>query len=153
MKKFILISNFLFSSSVFYPFEKLSSIVIRFDIVICKLFQFGKSLKYVLWERVKSLDNNKDVDLSKYMYQRQDFTKGGTVSKAGLYQMWVCIKGRTLSNVGLYQRKDFIKGGYVSNMGLIKIWTLPLRISIEQIKLPIFLHFCKKASYSFNDPS
>ena len=35
-------SNFSFSHSVFYPFEELSSVFIKFEIVVCKLFQFGR---------------------------------------------------------------------------------------------------------------
>ena len=35
-------SNFSFSYSVFNPFEELSSIFIKFEIVVCKLFQFGR---------------------------------------------------------------------------------------------------------------
>ena len=31
-----------FSHSVFYPFEELSSIFIKFKTVVCKLFQFGR---------------------------------------------------------------------------------------------------------------
>ena len=52
-KKLLVTSNFLFSPSVFYPFRELSPIFIKFEIVICKLFQFGKVLKFVIWERVK----------------------------------------------------------------------------------------------------
>ena len=37
-------SNFSFSHSVFYPFEEPSSIFFRFEIVVCKLFQFGRVL-------------------------------------------------------------------------------------------------------------
>ena len=35
-------SNFSFSHSVFYPFRQLSAIFVKFEIVVCKLFQFGK---------------------------------------------------------------------------------------------------------------
>ena len=34
--------QFLLSPSVFYPFEELSAILIKFEIVVCKLFQFGR---------------------------------------------------------------------------------------------------------------
>ena len=34
--------NFSFSHSVFYPFEELSTIFIKFEIVVSKLFQFGR---------------------------------------------------------------------------------------------------------------
>ena len=34
--------QFLLFSSVFYPFGELSVIVIKFEIVLCKLLQFGR---------------------------------------------------------------------------------------------------------------
>ena len=40
-EKLLVTSNFSFSHSVFYPFGKLSAISIKFEIVVCKLFQFG----------------------------------------------------------------------------------------------------------------
>ena len=48
-EKLLVTSNFSFSHSVFYPFGKLSAIFIKFEIVVCKLFQ---SLKFVVRERV-----------------------------------------------------------------------------------------------------
>ena len=41
-EKLLVMSNFSFSHSVFYPFEELYSIFIKFKIVVCKLFQFGR---------------------------------------------------------------------------------------------------------------
>ena len=41
-EKLLITSNFSSSRSVFYPFEELSSIFIKFEIVVCKLFQFGR---------------------------------------------------------------------------------------------------------------
>ena len=41
-EKLFVKSNFSFSLSVFYSFGELSSIFIKFKIVVCKLFQFGK---------------------------------------------------------------------------------------------------------------
>ena len=41
-EKLLVTSNFSFSHSVFYPFGELSTIFIKFEIVICKLFQFGR---------------------------------------------------------------------------------------------------------------
>ena len=41
-EKLLVTSNFSFSLSVFYPFGKLSAIFINFEIVPCKLFQFGR---------------------------------------------------------------------------------------------------------------
>ena len=41
-KKLLVTSNFSFSHSVFYPFEELSCIFIKSEIVVCKLFQLGR---------------------------------------------------------------------------------------------------------------
>ena len=35
-------SNFSFSHCVFYPFGELSAIFIKFEIVVCKLIEFGR---------------------------------------------------------------------------------------------------------------
>ena len=51
-EKLLVTSNFSFSNCVFYPFEELSAIFIKFEIFVCILLQFG-SLKFVVWERVK----------------------------------------------------------------------------------------------------
>ena len=40
--KLLVMSNFSFSHSVFYPFVELPSIFIKFRIVVCTLFKFGK---------------------------------------------------------------------------------------------------------------
>ena len=52
-EKLLVKSNFSISQSVFYPFGELSAIFNKSEIVVCKLFQFGKSLKFVGWERIK----------------------------------------------------------------------------------------------------
>ena len=41
-EKLLIVSNSFFSHSVFYPFGELSAIFIKFKIVGCKLFQFGR---------------------------------------------------------------------------------------------------------------
>ena len=41
-EKLLVRSNFSFSNSVFYPFGELPAIFIRFEIITCKLFQFGR---------------------------------------------------------------------------------------------------------------
>ena len=40
-EKSLVMSNFSFSYIVFYPYEELSAISVKFEIVVCKLFQFG----------------------------------------------------------------------------------------------------------------
>ena len=42
-EKLLVTSNFSFSPNVFYPFEELSVIFIKFKMVVCKLFQFGRA--------------------------------------------------------------------------------------------------------------
>ena len=46
-------SNFSFSHSVFFSFGEHSAIFIKAKIVVCKLFQFEKSWKFVVRKRVK----------------------------------------------------------------------------------------------------
>ena len=41
-EKLLVTSNFSFSHSIFYPFRELSAMLINFEIVVCKLFQFGR---------------------------------------------------------------------------------------------------------------
>ena len=41
-EKLLVTSNISISHSVFYPFEELPSFFVKFEIVICKLFQFGR---------------------------------------------------------------------------------------------------------------
>ena len=41
-EKLLVTSNFSFTHSVFYSFKELSAIYIKFKIVVCKLFQFGR---------------------------------------------------------------------------------------------------------------
>ena len=41
-EKLLATSNFSFSHCVFYPIRELSAIFMKFEIVICKLFQFGR---------------------------------------------------------------------------------------------------------------
>ena len=50
-EKLLVMSNFSFSHSVFYPFRERSAIFNKFEIVVCKL-------KFVVWGRVKSIQIN-----------------------------------------------------------------------------------------------
>ena len=43
-EKLLITSNFSFSHSVFYPFEEISAIFLKFKIVVCKLCEFGRVL-------------------------------------------------------------------------------------------------------------
>ena len=54
-EKLLITGNFSFSHSVFNLLEELFSIVIKFEIVVCKLFSFWKHVIFVVWERVNPL--------------------------------------------------------------------------------------------------
>ena len=41
-EKLLVTSNFSFTHSVFYPFGELSAISVKFEIVVCKHFEFGR---------------------------------------------------------------------------------------------------------------
>ena len=51
-EKLLEMTNFSISYSVLYPFGKLPAIFIKLKIVVCKLFEFGKSLQFVVRKRV-----------------------------------------------------------------------------------------------------
>ena len=53
-EKLLLTSDFTFSHSVFYQYGELSAISIRFEIIVCKALSVWKSLKFVVWKKVKS---------------------------------------------------------------------------------------------------
>ena len=42
-----------FSTVFFYLFGELSAIFIKFEIAVCKLFQVGRVLRFIVWKRVK----------------------------------------------------------------------------------------------------
>ena len=52
-EKLLETSNFSFSHSVFYPFGKLSAIFINFQIVVCKLFEFGRIYNFSFGKGLK----------------------------------------------------------------------------------------------------
>ena len=54
-EKSLVTSNFSFSHSVFYLFRELSAIIIKFEIVFCKLFQFGRVQSLPFGKRLKVL--------------------------------------------------------------------------------------------------
>ena len=41
-EKLLLTSNFFFSHSVFFQLGEISAIFMKFETVVCKLFQFGR---------------------------------------------------------------------------------------------------------------
>ena len=56
MEKLLVTSNFSFSHAVFYPFGEPAAIFIKLKIVDCQLWT---SLKFVIWERVNPLPDDK----------------------------------------------------------------------------------------------
>ena len=48
-EKLLVTSNFSFSRSVFYPFGELSAIFIKFEIVVCKIFPYGRVCNLSFW--------------------------------------------------------------------------------------------------------
>ena len=56
-EKLLVTRKFSFSHRVFCLLQELFSISINFEIVLCKLFQFG-SLKFPVSQRVKSVKRN-----------------------------------------------------------------------------------------------
>ena len=58
--KLLVMSNFSVFHSVFYPFGEIRAIFIKFKIAICKLFWFGRVLKFVVWERINLHEDMKD---------------------------------------------------------------------------------------------
>ena len=49
-EKLLVTINFSFFRSVFYPFEELSAILNNPEIVICKLFPFGRVQNLLFWK-------------------------------------------------------------------------------------------------------
>ena len=53
-EKLLVTRNFSFSYSVFYPFWRtFSAIFIKFQIIVCKLFQFGRDYKWLFGKGLK----------------------------------------------------------------------------------------------------
>ena len=69
-KKLLVTSNFSFSHSVFYKFGEHSATFIKFENVVCKLFQFGeskicrlrKSSENTLWRKTLLVDSISSVE-------------------------------------------------------------------------------------------
>ena len=53
-EKLLMMSNFSFSHSVFYPFGELAAIFTKFKPCWLQTLSIWKSLKFVVWERVKT---------------------------------------------------------------------------------------------------
>ena len=60
-EKLLITSNFSFSHSVFYSFRVLSAIFIKFEIVVCKLFQLGRVQKLLFGKGLSVCPSCKSV--------------------------------------------------------------------------------------------
>ena len=83
-EKLLVTSNFSFSPSVFYLFEELSAISIKFKIVVCKLFQigrvknlsFGKGLSICILSSANALN----LDQSEILSCGKELTRSHTIT-------------------------------------------------------------------------
>ena len=56
-EKLLVTSNFSFSLSVFYLFEEFSAIFVKFEIVVCNVFQFGRVQNLPFGKGLSFLEN------------------------------------------------------------------------------------------------
>ena len=75
-EKLLMMSNFSFSHSVFLPFRELPAIVIKSEIVVCKLFQFG---------RVKNLSFRKGLKKKKQSFNGPEKNQSAVSTVFGLH--------------------------------------------------------------------
>ena len=110
-EKLLVTSNFSFSHSVLYLFRELSAIFNKFEIVVCKLFEFEKSPKFFVWEKVKKQQN---VGLEKML----DMTNLNTfvADKFYIAKMKVFIKERVVNIVGKEKKNPFSCNVFESNL-------------------------------------
>ena len=62
-EKLLVTCNYSLSHNVFYPIREFSAIFIKPEIVVCK-HSVWTSLKFVIWEKVNALPNDKFLDCS-----------------------------------------------------------------------------------------
>ena len=89
-EKLLVTSNFSFSHNVFYPFIELSAIFIPFEIVVCKLFQFGK-VHWIDWMVFYATFNSISI-ISRRLCKVQNlsFGKGLIIHKHVFYDVMQC---------------------------------------------------------------
>ena len=76
-------STFSFSHSVFYPFGELSAIFIKFEIVVCKLFQFGSIKNLSFGKELTNQDVNPAVTDQALVSQSLSSTQNLTTGEVG----------------------------------------------------------------------
>ena len=70
MEKLLVTSNFSFSHSVFYQYKELCAISVKFENVVCKLFQFGRVLNLSCWKRLIRFKYSYYKETQKCLYTR-----------------------------------------------------------------------------------
>ena len=68
-EELLLTSNFSFSHSVFYPSGELSTILIKFGIVVCKLLRFGRILNLSFGKGLSWPQISRSVKLGWFLFQ------------------------------------------------------------------------------------
>ena len=71
-EKLLVTSNFSFSHSVFYLFGELSAILIKSEIVISKLFQFGRVQNFSCGKGLKPLPHDENLAQTKFKVFEDD---------------------------------------------------------------------------------
>ena len=80
-EKLLVTSNFSFSHNVFYPFKELSSTLIMSEIVVCKLFQFGRVINLSSGKglnnslNLRKISNSRGLTYSLPKYKILDWSK------------------------------------------------------------------------------
>ena len=114
-------SNFIFSHSVFYLFDKLSATFIKVKIVVCKCFEYGLVLKSVIWERVNLLPANAlSSDKSTILWSCKELTLSQVTNfKTSPYSKHLQTTKINVTNTKFYlgQVKNIVGKG--ENTGLI----------------------------------
>ena len=101
-EKLLVTSNFSFSHSVFYPFQNFSAVFIKLEIVVCKLFQFGRLQNLSLGKELKTNEIMHGL-LCVYTFCKcfqPAFQKGSTLK-------YKCISGFTNQADGISPRSDY----------------------------------------------
>ena len=125
--------------SVFHPFGRLSAILIKFEIVVCNLFQFGKSLKFVIWEKVNSACISSLIFSNQYYHRRNYRRIWGPVTHHN--------SANSVPTSNLVRIKEvvirttvFIAGIIYYTCNLVLIFNVPVTKCLQQT----FLTYCFK---------
>ena len=93
-EKLLVTSNFSFSHGVFYQFGELSSILIKFEINVCKLVQFGRVLNLLLGKGLTLSAQSKNVQEIIYGFSNSLYYNSMTKTNLELYKLCINISFR-----------------------------------------------------------